>query len=92
MNIIVTNKNSQHFDCGSHRIARMARLLARMARWLADNFTNKANSHTSKVEILTRSKLCHFVDRYVLRAKLFFNKNKLNKNIKAEIARKIRTI
>ena len=25
------------------------------------NFTNKANSHTSKVEIHTRSKLCHYV-------------------------------
>ena len=38
-----------------------------------DNFTNtnKANWHTSKVEIHTRSKLCHFVGRYVVRAKLF---------------------
>ena len=34
------------------------------------NFTNKANSHTSKVEIHTRPKLCHF-GRYVVRAKLF---------------------
>ena len=32
---------------------------------------NKANSHTSKVEIHTRSKLCHFVGLYVVRAKLF---------------------
>ena len=35
------------------------------------NFTNKANWHTSKVEIPTRSKLCHFVGRYVVRATLF---------------------
>ena len=34
-------------------------------------FTNKADWHTSKVEIHTRSKLCHFVGRYVVRAKLF---------------------
>ena len=34
------------------------------------NFTNKANSHTSNVEIHTRPKLCHFA-RYVVRAKLF---------------------
>ena len=34
------------------------------------NFTNKANSHTSKVEIHTRPKLCYF-GRYVVRAKLF---------------------
>ena len=32
---------------------------------------SRLNSHTSKVEILTRSKLCHFLGRYVLRAKLF---------------------
>ena len=32
---------------------------------------NKAKSHTSKVEIHTRSKLCHFVGLYVVRAKLF---------------------
>ena len=36
---------------------------------------NKANSHTSKVEIHTRSKLCHFVGLYVVRAKLFCLKN-----------------
>ena len=35
------------------------------------NFTNKANWHTSKLEIHIRSKLCHFVGRYVVRAKLF---------------------
>ena len=34
------------------------------------NFTNKANSHTSKVKIHTRPKLCHF-GHYVVRAKLF---------------------
>ena len=34
------------------------------------NFTNKANSHTPKVEIHTRPQLCHF-GRYVLRAKPF---------------------
>ena len=34
------------------------------------NFTNKANSHTPKVEIHTRPKLCHF-GRYVLRGTLF---------------------
>ena len=35
------------------------------------DFTNdKANSHTPKVEIHTRPKLCHF-GRYVVKAKLF---------------------
>ena len=34
------------------------------------NFTNKANSHTPKVEIHTRPQLCHF-GRYVVRAKPF---------------------
>ena len=33
------------------------------------NFTNKANSHTPKVEIHTRPQLCHF-GRYVVRVKL----------------------
>ena len=33
-------------------------------------FTNKANSDTSKVEIQTKPKLCHF-GRYVAKAKLF---------------------
>ena len=34
------------------------------------SFTDNANSHTSKVEIHTRPKLCHF-GRYVVIAKLF---------------------
>ena len=34
-------------------------------------FTNKANSHTTQVEIYTRQKLCNF-RRYVAKAKLFF--------------------
>ena len=34
------------------------------------NFTNKAISHTPKVEIHKRQKLCHF-GRYVAKAKLF---------------------
>ena len=37
------------------------------------NFTNKANSHISKVEIHTRPKLCHF-GGYVAKAKLFLSK------------------
>ena len=37
------------------------------------NLTNKANSHTPKVEIHTRQKLCHF-GRYVAKAKLCFLK------------------
>ena len=37
------------------------------------NFTNKANSHISKVEIQTRPKLCHF-GGYVAKAKLFLSK------------------
>ena len=36
----------------------------------ACNFTNKANSHTCKVETHARQKLCHF-GRYVSKAKLF---------------------
>ena len=33
------------------------------AFWALATLLIKANSHTSKVEILTRSKLCHFVGR-----------------------------
>ena len=38
------------------------------------NFTNKPNSHTPQVEILTKQKLCHF-GRYVARAELFCLRN-----------------
>ena len=38
--------------------------------WTLVTLAYKANSHTSKVEIYTRPKLCHF-GRYVARAKLF---------------------
>ena len=38
------------------------------------NFTNKPNSHTPQVEILTRQNLCHF-GRYVAKAELFCLRN-----------------
>ena len=41
-----------------------------IALWTPCNFTYRANSLTSKVEIYTRPKLCH-LGRYVVRAKLF---------------------
>ena len=53
-----------------HKFVSFAATVALYNCGLLYNFTNKANSHTPKVEIHARQKLCHF-GCYVVKVKLF---------------------